>query len=299
MTQPEQRICDYEGSNYRTDFWEGQGRNYEDQVERQVLRQLLPRRGKRLLEIGAGFGRLSREYDAYEHVVLLDYSFSQLQFARQQLGDDKYTYVAADAYHLPFKTASFDAATMIRVIHHFENVPGVLQAVRRVLADHATFILEHANKRNLKALVRHAIGQQTWNPHTLDPVEFVELNFNFHPDYIAEQLRQATFTVERRIPVSFFRSNLLKRTLPATLLANVDRAVRQSGALVAPSIFTRNIAIGQYGDQTTLDRDQIFVSPHTQSELQRDGNLLTDDQGTQWQIRDGIYDFKSPIPTSH
>ena len=39
-------ICDYEGSNYRTEFWEGKGRNYEDQVERIALRRLLPKHGK-------------------------------------------------------------------------------------------------------------------------------------------------------------------------------------------------------------------------------------------------------------
>ena len=51
------RICDYEGSRYRTDFWEGQNREYEDRVERVAMQKLLPPRGERLLEIGAGFGR--------------------------------------------------------------------------------------------------------------------------------------------------------------------------------------------------------------------------------------------------
>ncbi|MCA9911848.1 MAG: class I SAM-dependent methyltransferase, partial [Anaerolineae bacterium] len=129
----EKRICDYEGSTYRTDFWEGQGRDYEDLVERDVLQRLLPKHGQRLLEIGAGFGRLTNEYIAYQQVVLLDYSFSQLQYAREQLGDDGYIYVAADAYKLPFKPGVFDGATMIRVIHHFEDVPRVLSGIRRVL----------------------------------------------------------------------------------------------------------------------------------------------------------------------
>ena len=47
------RICDYGDSTYRQDFWEGQGREYEDVVERQVLAQLLPDHGQRLLEVGA------------------------------------------------------------------------------------------------------------------------------------------------------------------------------------------------------------------------------------------------------
>ena len=56
-------VCDYEGSDYRTRFWEGQGRDYEDQVERIALRRLMPPDGKTLIDIGAGFGRLADEYD--------------------------------------------------------------------------------------------------------------------------------------------------------------------------------------------------------------------------------------------
>lgn len=108
------KICDYEGSTYRTDFWEGRGRDYEDRAERIALRRLLPDGGQRLLEIGAGFGRVTNEYDAYRQVVLLDYSLSQLQYARQHFGDSgRYVYVAADAYHLPFQAGAFDGATMI------------------------------------------------------------------------------------------------------------------------------------------------------------------------------------------
>jgi len=289
------RICDYEGSTYRTDFWEGQGRNYEDSVERHLLRQLLPTQGKRLLELGAGFGRLTNEYHAYEHVVLLDYSFSQLQFAREQLGDEHYSYVAADAYKLPFKAGVFDAATMIRVIHHFENVPAVLKGIRHVLADDATFILEHANKHNLKAMLRHAFGRQDWHPNTMEPVEFVELNFNFHPRYILAELAQAEFEMQQRIPVSFFRLGALKKTVPATLLAGMDSLMQQTGWLISPSIFTANTATGQHADNVGYNRDAIFASPNTGSDLLREGNILTDDEGTQWEIRDGIYDFKDPI----
>ena len=58
------RICDYEGSRYRTDFWEGQNREYEDRVERVAMKKLLPPRGERLVEIGAGFGRLAEAMGA-------------------------------------------------------------------------------------------------------------------------------------------------------------------------------------------------------------------------------------------
>lgn len=289
----EKRICDYEGSSYRTDFWEGQGRDYEDLVERDVLQRLLPKHGKRLLEIGAGFGRLTNEYSAYQQVVLLDYSFSQLQYAREQLGDDGYIYVAADAYKLPFKPGVFDGATMIRVIHHFEDVPRVLGGIRRVLSNGATFILEHANKRNLKAMLRYTLNQQEWSPYTLDPLEFVELNFDFHPEYIAQELAATDFQLQERVPVSFFRLGVLKRNLPGSTLASLDRMVQGSRWLVAPSIFTKNVALGGE-DQTDIPFQEIFACPETGGDLRREGDFLINAQGTRWQIRDGIYDFKEP-----
>lgn len=289
------RICDYEGSTYRTDFWEGKGRSYEDTVERQVLRQLLPSQGKRLLEIGAGFGRLTQEYNNYEHVVLLDYSFSQLQYAREQLGDERYSYVAADAYKLPFKQGVFDGATMIRVLHHFENVPAVLKEIRRVLSDDACFILEFANKHNLKAMLRYAMGKQDWNPNTLEPVEFVELNFDFHPDYVQNELAKTDFSTQKRIPVSFFRLALLKNTIPENILASLDSLAQKTNWLIAPSIFTKNTVTGQSGNNLSLSRDAIFASPETGGELKHEGSFMVDEQGTRWEIRDGIYDFKEPV----
>ena len=82
------QICDYEGSTYRIDFWEGQGREYEDLAERIALRKLLPPSGDLLMEIGAGFGRLVDLYDGYKNVVLLDYSKSMLRQAQERLGRD-------------------------------------------------------------------------------------------------------------------------------------------------------------------------------------------------------------------
>ena len=150
------RICDYEGSNYRTEFWEGKSRDYEDNVERIALRRLLPSGGRRLLEVGAGFGRLTNEYHAYEQVVLLDYSLSQLRYAQQYLGDsDRYVYVAADAYSLPFRPGSFDGATVIRVIHHISDTSAVLRQVRFRAA--GRILVEN---RSARRGIRHNYGIQ-------------------------------------------------------------------------------------------------------------------------------------------
>lgn len=292
MTDNMPRICDYEGSSYRTDFWEGRGRDYEDQVERQVLARLLPASGQRLLEIGAGFGRLTQEYTQFKQVVLLDYSFSQLQYARQRLGDDGYIYVAANAYQLPFAPGNFDAATMVRTIHHFEDVPAVLAQVHSVLTQGSTFILEYANKRNLKALLRHRLGQQKWDPNSYTPVEFVEMNYNFHPAYMDEHLRATGFTQRQCLPASFLRLAWLKKTLPTSALVSIDNLLQRTGWLVTPSVFTQNVI---EGTAPQVPNDLVFASPLTGAPLQQEGDAMVAPDGTRWAIRDGIYDFKAPL----
>jgi SAM-dependent methyltransferase len=289
------RICDYEGSNYRTEFWEGRGRDYEDQVERVALRRLLPYGGRRLLEIGAGFGRLTNEYLHYNQVVLVDYSLSQLQYAQENLGrDGRYIYVAADAYQLPFLPGLFDAVTMIRVIHHMAHVPEVLAQVRRVLAPQGDFVLEHANKQNLKAILRYHLGRQAWNPHDLEPVEFVELNFDFHPFYIQRSLEDAGFSIEKRLPVSFFRLSSLKSMVPTQVLVSLDSLLQYSGLLYTPSIFVHSRAAGSSADN--LYSATLFACPQTGEPLQHDGDsLVCARTGQRWAIRDGIYDFKAPL----
>ncbi len=298
-TRPD--ICDYEGSNYRTEFWENQGREYEDRVERIALRRLLPADGgRRLLEIGAGFGRLTEEYAAFDQVVLLDYSFSQLQYARDHHGDsERFVYVAADAYHMPFRPGTFDAASMIRTIHHMEDVASVLAQVRRVLTPEAVFILEHANKQNIKAMLRYATRQQAWSPYNHEPVEFVELNFDFHPEYIRQRLADVGFKLEKRMPVSFFRVEAIKRTMPTHALVALDSLLQWTGMLYTPSIFTRSrsIATGPNGpDNTSAPLSEAFACPETGASLRREGDtLVSRETGLHYAVRDGIYDFKAPL----
>ncbi len=292
------RICDYGDSTYRQDFWEGQGRDYEDAVERRVLKQLLPAHGIRLLEIGAGFGRITNEYSMFRQVVLLDYSIEQLQYARRKFGDVGYMYVAADAYHMPFQPGVFDAATMIRVIHHFENVPAVLGQIRDVLADDGMFVLEFANKRNLKAMLRRLFRLNEWNPYTLEPVEFVELNFNFHPVYMRSQVTRLGFDVRRAVPVSWFRLGILKRSLPTRLLTELDMLLQRSGWTISPSVFLDLQFKSQMGNRappSAVDALAILRCPRSGSPLRKDGDVLVNGSGARWGIREGVYDFRQPL----
>jgi len=291
------RICDYEGSGYQADFWEGQGRDYEDLTERIALRRLLPPVGRRIAHLGAGFVLMTTELVGYDQVIVLDYSRTMLQQAQQRLGSGgRYVYVAADIYRLPLAAGSCDAALMERVIHHMADVPAALRQIRSALAPGAPFVLEYANKRNLKAILRYWLKRQSWDPFDEAPVEFVELNFDFHPRYMAGCLQAAGFETRRRLAVSYFRMGLLKRTIPVSILVALDRLLQPTGQIApfSPSVFTLNVAVGD-APPGALD-GPLFRCPACGGALVDEGETLACERGDgRWALRDGIYDFKEPV----
>jgi len=233
-------VCDYEGSDYQEQFWEQQDRAYEDGAEAAALKRLLPTAGEYLLELGAGAGRHSARYVGYQRVALLDYSLSQLKLARTRLGSDEgYDFIVGDVYHLPFKAGVFNAATMIRTFHHMAQPQAALASVHRVLARQASFVLEYANKRNLKAIFRWLGRRQSWDPFDEEPVEFVELNYNFHPGAVRDWLGRAGFVIKRELAVSHFRLPLVKSLIPTRALVAADSALQPTGGWIqySPSVF--------------------------------------------------------------
>jgi SAM-dependent methyltransferase len=289
-------VCDYEGSDYQERFWEKGERQYEDQVEAVALRRLLPKHGKLLLEVGAGAGRNTPRYAGYERVVLMDYSTTQLERAQQRLGaGDRYTYVAADAYRLPFVDGLFDSATMIRVIHHMADAPKALAQIRAALKPGAKFILEFANKRNMKSILRYWLRKQDWNPFDPDPVEFVELNFDFHPATMRRWLQVAGFALERQLTVSHFRMGWLKRNVPTGLLVALDSFFQPTGALwqYTPSVFLRSRAAS---DTPVAKPGAFFKCPECSTALPSPDFDALKCPGCSrvWVKKNGIWNFKQP-----
>ncbi len=314
-------ICDYEGSDYQTSFWEQGGRAYEDAVEEVALRRLLPTGGKRLLELGAGAGRNTPRYTGFEQITLVDYSRTQLVQAKQRLGEvpagqrevpagqgeapafqgeapafqgesEGYRYVVADIYHLPFVSGLFDAATMIRTLHHMADARRALAQVRQSLQAEATFILEYANKQNLKAVLRYTLRRQDWNPFTPEPVEFAPLNYDFHPATVRAWLQGSGFAVERQLTVSHFRIGWLKRILPLAVLVKMDALAQLTGDAwqFSPSVFVRARAVGP---PVSLEEGAFFCCPACAAALaDTPPELVCSGCGRHWPVEDGIYDFR-------
>jgi ubiquinone/menaquinone biosynthesis C-methylase UbiE len=314
MTTPP--ICDYEGSDYQTSFWDKGGREYEDRTEAIALKRLLPtpalvprtaghgarEHGQLLLELGAGAGRNTPRYLGFDRIVLLDYSRTQLEQAQKRLGkSEKYVYVAADAYRLPFIDGLFDAATMIRTLHHMADAPKALRQVRNVLGAGGVFILEFANKLNLKAVFRYLLGRQTWSPFTLEPVEFVKLNFDFHPEAVRNWLKALDFTVEKTLTLSHFRVGFLKRIVPTSILVFLDSLFQWTGAWwqFSPSVFVRARRVGRNGIPPNRQDNILyyFKCPECGYSplMDKTDCLECSNCHKKWGVRDGIYDFREAI----
>lgn len=286
-------ICSYEGSDYQARFWDGANRRYEDAVETVAIDRLFNQGGHLLLELGAGAGRLTERYQGWERIVLLDYSRTQLQQARERLGDsDNYIYVAADIYKLPFMNGLFDGATMIRTLHHMADAQQTLQSVRRVMSQDSRFLLEFANKRNLKSIARWLLRKQTWNPFSPEQVEFVELNYNFHPKTILTTLARSGFKNEKSLGVSFFRADWFKNHIKHERLVRWDSRLQANRWLkgYTPSIFTLNRAIGT---SETPSEGSFFACPICSHPLpEAHGTQICPGCSHEWQYDQGIYEFR-------
>ncbi len=92
---------------------------------------------ERVVDIGCGTCRYTVRIQRAlgRPVVGLDLSSGMLEKAREKLreGHDV-RLVRGDAQRLPFRDGAFDAATLILVVHHIEDLPTMARELRRVLS---------------------------------------------------------------------------------------------------------------------------------------------------------------------
>lgn len=295
-------ICDYENSPWRTAFWPG--REYEDRAERIALMHMLPPRGTRICEIGAGFGRLADFYIGYEQIILIDYALSMLRDARERiLGDprlancaSRFAFAVGDIYNLPLADSALDTAVTVRILHHIADIRRAFGEIARVVHPQGTYLTEFANKRHIKARLRYALTRRGANPADLEPYEFVKLNFDFHPRYIENQLRAVNLVTQDKKAVSMFRIAPLKRIVPANILATLDGTLQSpmSQFDLSPSIFlrTQSTKPGAPAPNAALWR---CPACHSIDLAQVVDALVCQSCGKRYPIVDNIIDFKSQM----
>jgi ubiquinone/menaquinone biosynthesis C-methylase UbiE len=237
---PSHALATYEDLGYRDVFWAA--RRYEDACDRVALRALLPAKGRRLIEVGAGFGRLAAEYAGYDEVVLLDSSEVHVAAAGDALAaDPRYRVILGDALALPYPDGYFDAAVCVRVLHHFENPAPLLAELGRVIRPGGVLVLEYANKRNLKSIARRLAGRQRWSPFGAGSVAYKPFHYDHAPVDVRRALRRAGLRIDRLRAASLFRLPILARRLPVPWLVAAEARLQSPlGSITpAPSVFLR------------------------------------------------------------
>ncbi|MBR2725388.1 methyltransferase domain-containing protein [Candidatus Saccharibacteria bacterium] len=239
----EKVISDYNGYDYKKEFWEDADREYEDQADRMAIRKLLPKRMDKFADIGGGYGRLANEYLKRAHkVYIFDYSKSELKQAKEIYGD-KIETKAGDIYELPFKDNELDGLMMVRVTHHLKDMKKALSELYRVLKPGGVAVIEVANKRTLPKMARYVLRKSDVNPFDKKVANYKEISkdgfYNYHPKYVEEIFDGVGFKTEKVLSVSNFRSRSLKKVFGTKNLVKMEDKAQKALAPIrfAPSIY--------------------------------------------------------------
>jgi ubiquinone/menaquinone biosynthesis C-methylase UbiE len=307
---------DYESYDYRQ-FWQDDKRLYEDSAERIVIKKFirpLDKQDRVFVDLGCGFGRLFSEYKDFDRIILVDYSINNLKNAREAVEKflnydksliKKVVYVAADVACLPFRSSFADVAMTVRVMHHIENVEKFINEASRILKPGGYFLIEFANKRNLKNILKFMIGRLKQSPFDIRPLQIGATILDYHPKFIKSILRQTGFKILKQVSASNYRLGFLKRHINLKVLLFFEKIYQDMFSFIdtGPSIFLKTINSAPlqtvFGSQAPIARLEdfktYFCCPECRGEnleIDSGGKIICTSCKREFYMDDGIYIFK-------
>ena len=311
----ELKKSDYESYDYR-EFWEDNKRVYEDASERLALEKFFKgvNQSGTIVDIGCGYGRLFNIYQGYDRIIMLDYSLNNLKNTKETIKNflkqnnnkiaDVY-FIAADAANLPIKNEAVDAAISVRLIHHLNNPGKFISETGRILKNNGLFILEFANKRNIKNIVKFIFGKLKESPFSSNPYRIGETIHDNHPKVIVNYLKSNFFEVKKVLSVSNLRTGFLKRRLKIKNLLMLENFTQIcfSSLKLAPSIFVKSYAqkFNNKNKAGALSKpagkfEDFLLCPkcrNMESGMGISGDsIICNFCGAEFKITDGIYDLR-------
>ncbi len=232
----------YDDPDYNyLDYWNG--REYEHEAEEVAIKRLL--RGRRFelaVDVGGGYGRLSRFLTKFAgKVILAEPSQQQLDIAKIYLKrEPKVEPKLWQASNLKLGDGEADLVLVVRVLHHLPDPSPEFKEISRVLKPGGTFILEFANDAHFLNRLRYGVRGKRVPKVPVDirseankkagEIAFV----NHHPKTIIRKLHEAGFEVEATLSGSNLRSPTLKRVLGKRPLLAVEKILQP---VLAPLYF--------------------------------------------------------------
>lgn len=170
-----------------------------------------------ILDVGCGGGFLSNRLAEEKYsVTAIDLSEESLEIARKHDQTKKVLYINADAYKLPFKSASFDVVTAMDFLEHVDEPEKVIEEISRVLKSGGMFFFHTFNRNWLShfviiKLVELLVKNTPPNLHVIDL--FIK------PDELSQFCRNNEMSVAEMTGIrpcfsTITLRDLLNRTVP-------------------------------------------------------------------------------------
>lgn len=104
--------------------------------------------GKRILDIGCGFGFVDRYLLERADCTISGVDFQAHEIQRSGYGNGQLNFVSADYLALPFQRETFDMVLAIETLHHLNryDIPGALDQACRVLKKDGDLVLIEVNR---------------------------------------------------------------------------------------------------------------------------------------------------------
>jgi SAM-dependent methyltransferase len=284
----------YEGIEYK-DFWrESDNRSRLDELEREIIRDLLPLSGTRIIDLGCGYGRLADCYfDRFRQIILFDASISLLRQA-QETTNGRGWFLAGDINHLPFREGSFDQVLMIRVFHHLPDSRSCLSEVSRILSRDSTFIFSYSNKRNLARIAAYLLGKDPNNPFSMDTFGMDTTLIRHHPRYVDGLLVDSGFRELKHRGAGVI-DKLTNKKGPFQFWLTLGKffAPLLGKSKLAPWVICRGTSSSEKSLLETDKLIDLLQCPSCGSHLVDEGEIfLCAGCGDRFSVKDGIVDFR-------
>lgn len=291
-----ERIHDYNGRDYRT-VWKHDRSQFEDYFEGGIQKSLLTHNPGWLIDVGGGYGRSVPLYNrGNRKIVLVDYAHNLLEMAAQTYKDDKNIfYVAADAYHLPFKDNTFSAGISIRVWHHMNMPLNFAKEICRVMTKNSRFVMDYANKRNL-----FRVFAKPFASLKQDHEEYEPLLFGTHPIFFKKIVKEAGFRLEKSLGTGFFPRFITEKTVFLKPILFVLEIIFDNtlGYLTLGPRTIAQIKKKEGITNDTIDRDikDVLACPVCKGDIRIDGEIVTCTKcANKYSFKGNIFDFRKTI----
>lgn len=283
----------YEDVDYR-EYWADPHLARQDSLEHALIAQMLPATGRRIVDVGGGYGRLSSCYvGRFDTSVVLDGSMSLLEKARR-IVDPRVVLVAGDVLQLPFRPAAFDAVLNIRVLQHLPEVEHAVAELGRITAGGGQLVFSYHNKRNARRVAIYLAGKPIPSPFSLESAEVSPALISRHPAYMESLLAEHGFGApEYRGAASIEGLEALAERLGARQPLGMRMAGFLGRHRLAPWLIGRSTATGGGPLIDAESVSDIFECPACHGSLHRtpDGFTCTACE-THYPITNGIADFR-------